>query len=96
MTLNIFIVHDEVKTDSIIGLEITSVLGTNNSDVLSIIVKVIGYIYNNNKKACQCNKLDGIVECELDSIKIKQGYWYGKIGDRVVVGSCSNNYLILI
>ena len=98
--VNLSIVGDEVKADSIISLEMTSVYGLINSDVHKIIVKIkitivpcrIGFIYNSNTKACQCNKIDDVVKCELGGIKIKRGYWYGKIGDRVVVGSCPNNY----
>ena len=99
-SVSISIIGDKVKTDSIIGLEMSSVIGTINSNVRTITVKIevtiipcqIGYVYDSVKQACLCNSIDDIVECELDSILIKWGYWYGKIGNTIVVGSCPNNY----
>ena len=101
-TMNISIIGHEVKTNSIIGLEMSSVVATINSYVRTITVKIevtiipcqIGYVYNSDsqKRACVCNRIDGIIECELDSIKIKRGYWYGKIDNTIVVGLCPNDY----
>lgn len=98
-TMNLSIIGDEVKTDTRIVLEMSSVIGTINSDVRAITVKIevpiipcqIGFVYNSEKKSCQCKNVHDIVECKLDGIKIKRGYWYGKIGNTVVVGSCPND-----
>ena len=101
-TINISIIGDEVKTDSVIVLEMSSVVGTINSDVRAITVKIevtltpchFGFVYNNDtdKKKCLCNNMADIVQCGIDGIRLKRGYWYGKIGDSIVVGYCPNNF----
>ena len=99
-TVNISVIGDEVKMDSIIGLEMTSVTGTINADVRTFAVKIevtiipcqVGFIYNNDKKVCLCNEIDGIVECGQDGNRIKRGYWSGRIGNTIVVGPCPNHY----
>ena len=100
-TINISIIGDEVKTDSVIVLEMSSVVATINSDVRVITVKIevtltpchFGFIYDNDKKVCLCNnKVADIVKCGLDGIKLKRGYWYGEIGYHIVVGYCPNNF----
>ena len=99
-TINISIIGDEVKTDSTVVLEMSSVVGIINSDVRSVKVDIevtlvpckFGFIYNENQNKCLCNEVAGIVRCGEDGIRLKRGYWYGKIDKSVVTGSCPNNY----
>ena len=99
-TINISIIGDEVKTDSTVVLEISSVVGTINSDVRAIKVDIevtltpckFGFIYNENQNKCLCNEVADIVRCGEDGIRLKRGYWYGKIDKSVVTGHCPNNY----
>ena len=100
-TINMSVIGDEVETDSVIVLEMSSVVATINSDVRAITVKIevtltpchFGYIYDNGKKMCLCNnRVSDVVECGPDGMRLKRGYWYGEIGDKIVVGYCPNNF----
>ena len=98
--MDISIIGDEVKTESMISIVMSSVTGSINSDVRIITVNIevtiipcqVGYVYNSEKQACLCNQIDGIVECGQDGNRIKRGYWSGRIGGNVVVGPCPNHY----
>ena len=100
-TINMSVIGDEVKTDSVIVLEMSSVVATINSDVRAITVKVevtltpchFGYTYDNDNKMCLCNsRVSDVVKCGPDGMKLKRGYWYGEVGDKTVVGYCPNNF----
>ena len=99
-TISMSIIGDEVKTDSIVVLEISSVVGTINSDVRTIKVDIevtltschFGFIYNENQNKCVCNEVPGIVKCGADDIRLKWGYWYGIIDNSIVTGHCPNDY----
>ena len=98
--MDISIIGIEVKTESIISIVMSSVTGSINTDVRTITVKIevtiipcqVGYVYNSEKQACLCNSIDDIVECGQDGIRIKRGYWSGRVGSNVVVGPCPNHY----
>ena len=98
--MDISIIGIEVKTESIISIVMSSVTGSINTDVRTITVKIevmiipcqVSYVYNSEKQACLCNSIDDIVECGQDGIRIKRGYWSGRVGSNVVVGPCPNHY----
>ena len=100
-TINMSVIGDEVETNSVIVLEMSSVVATINGNVRAITVKIevtltpchFGYIYDNDKKMCLCNsKVSDVVKCGPDGLKLKRGYWYGEVGDNIVVGYCPNNF----
>ena len=51
-----------------------------------------GLWYSNESQKCECYDTKNIISCTGSNSTIKRGYWFGRIGKKPTVTSCSNNY----
>ena len=98
---NITIVGKEVTNyNTTITLSLSPVIGTVTTNIrdISVLITVllhpckIGFKYDNQKQVCTCNSIPNLVQCMVNNVRIKKGYWYGHLDGTIVVGICPNSY----
>ena len=98
---NVTIVGKEVNNyNTTITLHLSPVIGTITSNMrdINVLITVLlhpcktGFKYDDHKQVCTCNNIQDLVQCMVNDVRIKKGYWYGKLEGNVVVGVCPNSY----
>ena len=98
---NITVVGKEVTNyNTTITLHLSPVIGTVTSNIrdINVLITVLlhpcktGFKYDNEKQICTCNSIPDLVQCIVNDVRIKKGYWYGHLDGNIVVGVCPIRY----
>ena len=98
---NITIVGKEVTNyNTTITLHLSPVIGTVTSKIRDIDVCITvllhpcktGFNYDNQKQKCTCNNILDLVQCTVNTVRIKKGYWCGHLDGNIIVSICPNSY----
>ena len=98
---NIVIVGKEVTNhNTTITLHLSPVIGTVTSKIrdINVFITVLlhpcktGFKYDNQIQVCTCNNISDLVQCMVNNVRIKKGYWCGDLDGNVIVSICPNSY----
>ena len=98
---NITVVGREVKNlNTTITLYLSPAVGFVTTNIrdrrVSITILLspckIGFKYDGPKQACICIGISDVVQCVANNFRIKKGYWFGFLGEEIVVGLCPITY----